>query len=79
MTFERCEHRDDTSIVDGYQEGVKCSLSFVLKDQMKKMPPLGGGIKLCGSSSCLGGLRHLLNVEGILTLPMFLLSDGSLI
>ena len=22
--FERCEHRDDTSIVDGDQEGVMC-------------------------------------------------------
>ena len=37
------------------------------------------GIELCGSSSCLGGFRSLLNTEGILTLPMFLLSDGSLI
>ena len=54
-------------------------LSFVLKDQLKKVPPLGGGIELCGSSSCLGGLRSLLNTEGILTLPMFLLSDESLI
>ena len=32
-----------------------------------------------GISSCLGGLRSLLNTEGILTLPMFLLSNGSLI
>ena len=32
--------------------------------------PLGGGIELCGS---------LLNTEGILTLLMFLLRDGSLI
>ena len=40
---------------------------------------LGWGIELCGSSSCLEGLRSLLNTEGILTLPMFLLSDGSLI
>ena len=24
LKFERCEHRDDTSIVDGDQEGVKC-------------------------------------------------------
>ena len=46
---------------------------------MKKAPPLGMGIKLCGSSSCLGGLRSFLNAEEILTLPMFLLSDGSLI
>ena len=24
LKFERCEHRDDTSIVDQDQEGVKC-------------------------------------------------------
>ena len=41
--------------------------------------PLGWEIELCGSCSCLGGLRSLLNTEGILTLPIFLLSDGSLI
>ena len=69
---------DDTSIVDGNQEGVKCQLSFVLKDKVKKVPGLGG-IELCGISSCVGGLRSLLNTEGILTLPMFLLSDVSLI
>ena len=40
---------------------------------------LGGGIELCGCSGCLSGLRSFLNTEGILTLPMFLLSDGSLI
>ena len=51
----------------------------MLKDQVKKVPPLGGGIELCGSFSCLGGLRISLNTEGILTFPMFLLSDGSLI
>ena len=51
----------------------------MLKDQVKKVPPLGGGIELCGGSSCLGSLRSLLNTVGILTLPMFLLSDGSLI
>ena len=27
-------------------------------------------------SSCLGGLRSLLNTEGILTLPIFLFSDA---
>ena len=53
--------------------------SFVLKEQVKNMPPLGGGIELCGISSCLGGLTSWLNIEGILTLPMFLLRDGSLI
>ena len=51
----------------------------MLKDQVKKVPPLGGGIELCGGSSCLGSLRSLLNTVGILTLPMFLLSDRSLI
>ena len=49
----------------------------MLKDQVKKVSPMGGGIELCGSSSCLGALRSLLNTEGILTLPVFLLSDGS--
>ena len=24
LTFDRCEHRDDTSIVDGDLEGVNC-------------------------------------------------------
>ena len=33
--------------------------------------PHGWGIELCGSFSCLEGLRSLLNTEGILTLPMF--------
>ena len=51
----------------------------MLKDQVKKVPLLGGGIELCGSSSWLGGSRSLLNTDGILTWPMFLLSDGSLI
>ena len=32
-------------------------LSFVLKDQVKKVHPLGGGIELCGSSSCLGAFE----------------------
>ena len=43
------------------------------------MSPLGGEIELYGSSSCVGVLRSWLNAEGILTLPMFLLGDGSLI
>ena len=34
---------------------------------MKKVAPLGGGIELCGNSSCVGGLRSLLNSEGIMT------------
>ena len=52
---------------------------FSVERPSKDGAPLGRGIELCGSSSCLGGLRSLLNTEGILTLPMFLLSDGSLI
>ena len=43
------------------------------------MPPWGQGIELCGSSSCVGDLKSLLKTEGILTLPMFLLSNASLI
>ena len=51
----------------------------MLKDQVKKVPLLGVEKELCGSSSCVGGLRSLLNTEGILTFPVFLLSDGSFI
>ena len=36
-------------------------------------------MELCGSASCVRGLRSWLSTEGILTLPMFLLSAGSLI
>ena len=36
----------------------------MLQVQVKKVPPLGGDIELCGCSSCLGGLRSLLNTEG---------------
>ena len=50
---------------------------FCVKRPSEEGAPLSGGIELCGSSSCLGGLRSLLNTEGILTLPVFLLSDGS--
>ena len=52
---------------------------FCVKRPSEEGAPLGWGIELCGSSSFLGGLRSLLNTEGILTLAMFLLSDGSLI
>ena len=52
---------------------------FCLERPSEEDAPLGGGIELCGSFSCLEGLRSLLNTEVILTLPMFLLSDGSLI
>ena len=52
---------------------------FCVKRPSEEGASLGRGIELCGSSTCLGGLKSLLNTEGILTLPMFLLSDGSLI
>ena len=52
---------------------------FCVERPCKECVPLGGGMELCGSCSCLGGLRSLLNTDGILTLPMFLLSDRSLI
>ena len=52
---------------------------FCVKRPSEEGAPLEWGIELCGSSSCLGGLRSLLNTEGILPLPMFLLSDGSVI
>ena len=52
---------------------------FCVERPSKEGAPLGWGIELCGSFSCLGGLRSLLNTEGFLTLSMFLLSDGSLI
>ena len=51
---------------------------FCVKRPSEEGAPLGGGIELCGSSSCLGALRSLLNTEGILSFTMFLLSDGSL-
>ena len=49
------------------------SIDFCVERPSKEGAPLGWGIELCGSSSCLGGLRCLLNTEGIPTLPMFLL------
>ena len=52
---------------------------FCIERPCKEGAPLGWGIELCGSSSSPRALRSLLNTEGILTLPMFLLSDGSLI
>ena len=52
---------------------------FCVERPSEECAPLGWGIELCGSSSCLGGLRSWLITEGILTLPIFLLSDGSLI
>ena len=52
---------------------------FCVERPSKEGATLGWGIELCGSSSCLGGLRSLLNTEGILTLLMFLLRDRSLI
>ena len=50
----------------------------MLKDQVKKVPPLGGGIELCGSSSCVGDLRSFLTTEEILTLPMQISTGNTL-
>ena len=52
---------------------------FCVERPSEEGASLGWGIELCGSFSHWGGLRSLLNTEGILTLSMFLLSDGSLI
>ena len=52
---------------------------FCVERQSKEGALLGWGIELHGSSICLAALRSLLNTEGILTLPMFLLGDWSLI
>ena len=40
---------------------------FCIKRPSEEGAPLGGGIELYGSSSCVGSLRSLLNTEGILT------------
>ena len=58
MKFERCEHSDDTSIVDGDQEDVVLIVLCVERPS-EEGSPLGVGIELCGSSSCVGGLRSL--------------------
>ena len=52
---------------------------FCVERPSEESSPPWWGIELCGSSSCMGALRSLLNTEGNMTLPMFLLSDGSLI
>ena len=52
---------------------------FCVERPSKEIAPLGWKIELCRMSSCQGGLKSMLNTEGILTLPMFLLSDESLI
>ena len=49
---------------------------FCIERPSEEGAPLGSG-QNCGSSSCEGSLRSLLNTKGILTLPMFLLSNGS--
>ena len=77
LKFERCEHRDVT-YCRWRSRRCEMLIVFCVKRPSEEGVPLGGGIELYGSSSCLGGLRSLFNTEGILTLPMFLLSDGSL-
>ena len=63
----------------GVNKGMILLLQMKIKDQVKKVPPLGGEMEPCGCSSCVWGLRSLLNTKEILTLPKFLLSDGCLI
>ena len=53
-------------------------IAFCVNRPSQEGAPLGGGIELCGCSSLSVRLRSLLNTEGILSLPMFLLSYGSL-
>ena len=52
---------------------------FCVERPSEEGAPFGWGIELCRCSSCVLGLRSFLNTKGILTLSMFLLSDGSLI
>ena len=79
LKFERCEHRDDTSYCRWRSRRCEVLIAFYVERHKWRRCPLGWGIELCGSSSCLGGLRSFLNAEGILMWPMFLMSDGSLI
>ena len=41
LKFERCEHRHDTSIVDGEQEGVIVLIVICVERQEKKVAHLG--------------------------------------
>ena len=52
---------------------------FCVERPSEEAAPLGWGIELCGSSSYVGVLRSLLNTVRVLILPVFLLSDRSLI
>ena len=52
---------------------------FCVERPGKEDAPIGGGIELSGCSSYVRGFRYLLNTKEVLTLPMFLLTDGSLI
>ena len=59
----------------------KCGvlIVFYMEGWNEEGATLGSEKKLCHCFSCVWGLRSLLNTEGILTLQVFLLSDGSLI
>ena len=43
LKFERCEHRDDTSFVDGVQECVKVLIVFCVESPSEEGTPLDGG------------------------------------
>ena len=77
--FPRCKHRDDTSVVDGDQRKYEVLIVFFVERPNKEGASLGGRIELRGCSGCVWGLRSLLNTEGILTLSMFPLGNGSLV
>ena len=57
----------------------KVLMVFCVERPSEEGSPLGGEMELFCCSSCVLRLRSLLNTEGILMFPMFLLSDGSLI
>ena len=79
LKFERCEHWGWHFYFRWRSRKCEVLIVFCVEIPSEEGAPIEWGIELCGSSSCLEGLKSLLNTKGILTLPMFLLSDGSLI
>ena len=71
LKFEGCEHRDKI-YCKWRSKGCEVLIAICIKRSSKEGGLLGWGMELCGCSSCVWGLRSLLNTVGILTLPMFL-------
>ena len=67
LKCERCEHRDNTSIVVGESRRCEVLIVFCVERPSEAGSPLEWGEELCGSFSYVGGLRSLFNTEGILT------------